>query len=106
AEVVGKDVGGAAAVSAMDYDDFLVRQLDAGVVLGDTRVVPVLNLLQVDVSQYFRAEAEVGDAGHIVDGHHCAEHDGNVNDLDFGGGQLIVGHRSVRGSEVDEAGRN
>ncbi len=49
----------------MHYDDLLVRQLHAGIVLGDTGVVPVGDLAQKNVSEHVAAESEVAHAGNI-----------------------------------------
>src|SRR5208337_1679953 len=81
AQVVGKDEGGAAAIGAVNDDDLLVGQFDAGVVLGDAAVVPVGYLAQIDVGQHIAAEFEVVDAGDVEDRHHRAKHCGNVNQL-------------------------
>ena len=38
----------------MDDDDLLVGQMNAGIVLGDARIVPVRDLAQEDVGQHDR----------------------------------------------------
>ena len=81
---------------------FWSGSLTPGLSLAMRGVVPAGDLAQVDVGQHVAAESQVGDAGHVVDGNHGAEHGGNVNELDLGCSQHLVGHGHVGSAEVDQ----
>src|SRR6185369_1980044 len=69
--------------------------------------IPSGDLTQEDVSEDIGRELEFGAyARNVVRGNDCAEDGGNVQDLGFGLRQLLVGHRTVTGTEVERAGKN
>jgi hypothetical protein len=71
------------------------------------------DLAQVDVGQHVAAELDVADAGNVEDGHHRAQHGGNVNQLDLGAASCssVIGSRRrrqsrrARGDLADAAAR-
>src|ERR1700735_3379924 len=87
----------------MHHNDFLIGQFGTRIVLRDARVVPVGDFAQENVGQHVTAEANVGDAGNAVNRNYSSEHSWDMNQLDLGGGNHVIGHRHVGCSEVDQA---
>src|SRR4051794_25521915 len=109
--VVGEErreqLGRAGLVGAVADRDRGVRQLRAGVLLRDRRVVPVLDLPEEDVGDGRAVELEpLVDAVDVVGDGDGAEHARDVDRvaLLLGRGDLLVLHRRVGGTEVDGAG--
>ena len=76
------------------------RQLDAGVQLGDRRVVPLLDLAEEDVGEQRAGELQLAATPRqVVDRHHGAEHGGEVQDLARRRLQLVVRHRLIGRAE-------
>jgi len=101
-EVIGEDVGGSASVGAIDGQNRIGRKIDAGIVLGDARIVPRGDLAQVDVSDDVAREVEILiDTGDVVDRNDCAEDGRNVHRFNLGALNLLVIHGAVGGTEVD-----
>src|SRR3954469_13547812 len=98
----------ARGVGAVADRDAVARQLDAGVLARDLRVVPLLDLAEEDVGGRLAVELEaLLDAVEAVrDGHRAEDgrHVDGVAALLLGGRDLVVLHRRVRGAEVDGAG--
>ena len=90
----------------MHDDDSVAGQIDAGVIFGDARIIPRRDLSKIDVGQHVGAETKIGDAGHVEDGHNRAQHGGNVDELDLGRGQGLIGHGHVGGTKVHNAVRH
>src|SRR5690606_14537069 len=74
-QVIGPAEGGARAVGAVDHHDIAVRQAEARVQGGDRRVVPLLDLAQVDVGQQGAGQAQLPglDAVDIDHGHRATD---------------------------------
>ena len=76
--------------------------MDAGIILGDARIVPVRDVPQEDVGDCRLAELEFsGHAGHIVGRDVRTEHGGDVNQLDSARLEEIVSHGHIGCAEVD-----
>src|ERR687886_401229 len=94
-------------VRAVAHRDVVARQLHAGVLARDLRVVPLLDLAEEDVGRGLAVELEaLLDAVEVVGDRHGAEdgrHVDRVRALLLGGRDLVVLHRRVGGAEVDGA---
>src|SRR6266851_318649 len=102
-EVVGEDVGGAASVGAIDGQDRMVWQADAGIVLSDAGVVPLGDLAEVDVGDDVAGEIEVlADAREVVHRDNRAEDGGDVHRLDLRTVDLLIAHGAIGGAEVND----
>jgi hypothetical protein len=78
-----------------------VGELDARVLLGEARIVPVRDLAEEEAGERLRRQPEIGHR-RLVGDHDRAEHRRDV--LDAGGlRHLLVGHGGVGGAEVDRA---
>src|SRR3954451_13095663 len=108
--VVGQELRealrGARGVGSVHDGDLGRRQLDVRVLGLDRRVVPALDLAQVDVAQRLAVELQAAlDAAQVVGRRDRAERE---RDLDgralLDGGLVLVGQRRVRAGEVHGAG--
>ena len=99
-QVVGEEEGRARAVSAAHHGDVAVGQLHARVQCGDGRVVPLLQLAQVDVAQYSPRQTQLArrDTRQIDHGHDAADDGGELHQAVFA--ELGVGERHVGSAEV------
>ena len=103
-EVIGEDIGRTATVGTMHDDDGLVRELDVRVGLGDRRVIPIRDLAQEDPGQRFRRELDLARyPRHVVRQNHRSQHRWEMQHLDLGIRQLLIGHRTVAGAKVHHA---
>src|ERR1019366_7848403 len=69
-------------VRAVHNVNFLVRQLHAGIEFAKGRIVPFLDLAEVDVGQHRAGKAKrFTDLVEIVDGYDRTENQGHVNDF-------------------------
>src|ERR1035438_2377362 len=103
-QVIGPYEGSAAAVGPMHYDDLGVRQFRAGIGLLQLRIVPLLDLAQIDSRQRFGRELQLlGDTSDVVGGYQTAQNRGEVQRLVLHLADLLVGHGHVRRAEVHGA---
>ena len=107
-QIVGPNVGGAAAIGTVDHDDVGGRQFHARVGFHQFRIVPFRDLAEEDSRQSFRREVEIrADAGNVIDRNVGAHHGREVQDsksvLVVELLELHVVHRAVAGSEIDGA---
>src|SRR6185369_3837357 len=100
-EIVGEDVSGTATVGAMHGDDGLRRQIYAGILLGDARIVPAGDLSEIDVGEDVRRKLQFGGyAGDVVRRDDRPQDGRNVQDLELSRSKLVVGHRTVTCTEI------
>ena len=100
-EVIGKDIGGTAAIGAVNDDDGLIGKVDPRVRFGNRGIIPAGDLTQEYTGQGLRGELQFRvHAGNVVGRNHRAQHGWNVQDLGLGLGQLLVGHGAIAGAEV------
>jgi conjugative relaxase-like TrwC/TraI family protein len=103
-QVVGEDVGGAAAVGTVHDGDPRVREGQARVKRGDGGVVPVGDLPEVDLGEHRAGQVQPGACreGQVVGDAFAAQVDRDLGDRSaFGGGQFTGIHGHVGGAEVD-----
>src|ERR1035438_3425672 len=78
-EVVAEDVGGAAAVGAVDHGDRVGGDVGAGVERGDDGVVPSGDLAEEDPCDDGAGEVQPRQAEEVVDDDFGAEVDGDLD---------------------------
>ena len=103
AQVVGKDKARAAAIGAMNNDDLLVGQMNAGVILGNRRITPRRNLAKVNIGKRLAAESKVVHSRYMEHRNNRTQHRWNVHQLYLRRAQHIVGHGHVGGAEINGA---
>ncbi len=102
AEEVGPGEGGAAAVGAMDDDDFCVGKGDAVIEFADGGVVPLADLAEIDAGENLRREAEVlTSLRKMVDGDDGADDGRELEYFDGHLGHVSIRERDVGGGEGD-----
>src|SRR5690606_15041578 len=108
AQVVAEGVGRSAGVRPAGDGDGQVRQVQLTVVLLNAGIVPVGDFAEEDVSEDVgsQLQARLGNAGDVVHDGDGADDGGDVDDGPLCLGQLLIGHRSVRGAEVHGAGQH
>ncbi len=80
-QIVGPDVGGAAAVGTVDHNNVSGRQFDTGVGFHQFRIVPFGDLTEEDPRQRIRREVEIrAHAGDVIDRHIGAHYRREVQD--------------------------
>src|SRR6202012_1733749 len=76
-EIVGEDERRTASIRTIHRQNRLVRQADAGVVLRDAAVVPLVDLAEVDVGDDVAREVQIlVDTGDVIDRDNRAENGG------------------------------
>ena len=103
-QIVGEDEGRTGAIGAVDGRDGLVGELEPRVQIGDRRVIPLLDLAEVDVCEHRTGQLHVAglDAGDIHHRNHAAD-DGGELDQPVPG-ELFRLERHVARSEVHGLG--
>src|SRR3984885_4836234 len=98
-KIVGPDEGGARSVGAMHDRDCGVGQIDAGIELGDRRIVPLGDVTQEDLGDRRTVERDVTrlDAGQVQDRNDGAVDDGKLHEAVLGA--IVRAHRLVGGAE-------
>src|SRR5262249_37188336 len=107
-EIVGPNVGGAAAVGAVNDDDVIGRKIDAFVSARNGWVIPFGDAAEKNTGQRVRRKIQrFIDAGNIVGRNGCSENSGKVKDaravFRTVGFELIVVHGSIRSAEIHGA---
>src|ERR1051326_8139150 len=91
----------------MNDGDIGRGEIDAGVELGDSRIVPLRNLPEIDVREHLTGELELGiDARDVVDGDNTTENRREMENFSGRRLQLLVRHRAVARAEKDGAIRD
>src|SRR5580658_5353948 len=103
-EVVGKDEASAAAAGPMDHNDLRIGQFHAWIRLSQFRIVPLLDVAQIDSRQRFGRELQIlRDARDVIGGHDSAKHGRKMQGFAFELAELLVSHRHVRSAEIYSA---
>src|SRR5690606_15949956 len=105
-QVVGPAKGRARTVGAVNHHDVLVRQGQIGAQVFDCCVVPLGDLGQVDVAQYFTGQFQLArlDAFHVDHRHHTTDHGRELQQVFFF--QCLDLHWVVRSTEIHGLGNN
>ena len=103
-QIVGPDEGGARTVGAVHDGDGGVRQADAGIELGDRRIVPLGDLAEEDLGNGRSVERHFArfDAGQVEDRNHGAVDHRKLHEAILG--DVFRRHRLVAGAEGDGLG--
>src|SRR4051794_23114855 len=91
----------------MNHDDGLPWEVNAGICFCNDRIIPRGDLTEKYPSEHFRSELDLLlDTGNIVGGDYSSEHRRNVKDLYLGLPELLVGHWTIAGAELDGLGKH
>ena len=104
AQVVGEDEAGARTVGAAHRSDVGIRQLHAGVQRNDGRIVPALDLAQINIAQHMATQLHLAgfDALNVDHRHHTTDHGGELHQPLRG--QFLVFQGCVGRAEVHRLG--
>src|SRR5690606_22220594 len=97
---------GARTVGAVNHHDVLVRQGQIGVQFLDGCIVPLGDLGQVDIAQYFTGQFQLArlNAFDVDHRHHTTDHGGELQQVFFF--QCFDLHGVVRSTEIHGLGNN
>ena len=88
----------------MNDRNVLVGKIHPGIDFGNSAIVPLGDLAQIDVGQHVGSELHLAvHAGNVVRRNHGSKNGRNVQYLDLGLGNLLIAHGAVAGAKIHRA---